>query len=305
MHLRTMIWITGRIDDRPFGHGGRIARREDGPVVHEAVPVKLGLGHGADVPARHNPDLDRPPDHGPGRNHPRRPPTRPQTGTTRPVLAAAPAGRSPAPAPAPSALQQALTAVQGPCTETRSDEPRDLATVNFGQAQGRNCALCGAQLLADRSLGVFTHDRGLLTEPTELWACAPACRPPITFLVASQWGARQDPRLLDSGPRTAGCGSRPAFTSGSRSSNSAIRIWSTASTLSPGWVGGTRTPPAAAVVGRRGIGRRARSESDDGRAARPALEVLTKALDVSVGDEAGGEAEEGFVDVVPSFPADA
>jgi hypothetical protein len=34
------------------------------------------------------------------------------------------------------------------------------------------------------------------------------------------------------------------------------------------------------------------------------LEVLTKALDVSVGDEAGGEAEEGFVDVVASFPAD-
>lgn len=35
------------------------------------------------------------------------------------------------------------------------------------------------------------------------------------------------------------------------------------------------------------------------------LEVLTKTLDVSVGDEAGGEAEEGFVDVVASFPADA
>ncbi|MFD3328653.1 hypothetical protein [Streptomyces sp. NPDC058701] len=35
------------------------------------------------------------------------------------------------------------------------------------------------------------------------------------------------------------------------------------------------------------------------------LEVLTKALDVSVGDEAGGEAEEGFVDVIPSFPSDA
>lgn len=29
-----------------------------------------------------------------------------------------------------------------------------------------------------------------------------------------------------------------------------------------------------------------------------ALEVLTKALDVSVGDEAGSEADEGFVDVV-------
>ncbi|MFF1351318.1 hypothetical protein ACFVZJ_36065 [Streptomyces sp. NPDC058322] len=77
-----------------------------------------------------------------------------------------------------SALQQALTAVRGPRAETRPDEPRDLATVNFGQAQGRNCALCGAQLLADRSLGAFTHDRGLLTEPTELWACAPACRTP-------------------------------------------------------------------------------------------------------------------------------
>lgn len=36
-----------------------------------------------------------------------------------------------------------------------------------------------------------------------------------------------------------------------------------------------------------------------------ALEVLTKALDVAVGDQTGGEAEEGFVDVVASFPADA
>ncbi|MFI1769416.1 hypothetical protein ACH41H_46435, partial [Streptomyces sp. NPDC020800] len=32
------------------------------------------------------------------------------------------------------------------------------------------------------------------------------------------------------------------------------------------------------------------------------LEVLTKALDVAVCDEAGGEAEEGFVNVVASFP---
>jgi len=37
----------------------------------------------------------------------------------------------------------------------------------------------------------------------------------------------------------------------------------------------------------------------------PDLEVLTKPLDVSVGDEAGGEAEERFMDVVASFPADA
>lgn len=36
-----------------------------------------------------------------------------------------------------------------------------------------------------------------------------------------------------------------------------------------------------------------------------ALEVLTKALDVAVGDQAGCEAEEGFMDVVASFPSDA
>ena len=35
------------------------------------------------------------------------------------------------------------------------------------------------------------------------------------------------------------------------------------------------------------------------------LEVLTKALDVAVGDQTGGESEEGLVDVVASFPADA
>jgi hypothetical protein len=32
--------------------------------------------------------------------------------------------------------------------------------------------------------------------------------------------------------------------------------------------------------------------------------VLTEALVVAVGDQAGGEAEEGFVDVVASFPVD-
>ena len=35
------------------------------------------------------------------------------------------------------------------------------------------------------------------------------------------------------------------------------------------------------------------------------LEFLTKSCDVSPGDDAGGEAEEGFVDVVAAFPADA
>ncbi|MFF2778837.1 hypothetical protein ACFVU3_28495, partial [Streptomyces sp. NPDC058052] len=32
------------------------------------------------------------------------------------------------------------------------------------------------------------------------------------------------------------------------------------------------------------------------------LEVLTKALDMTVGDQAGREAQEGFVDVVTPFP---
>jgi hypothetical protein len=40
-------------------------------------------------------------------------------------------------------------------------------------------------------------------------------------------------------------------------------------------------------------------------AALMVLAVLTKALDVAVGDEAGGEAEEGFMDVVSPFPADS
>ncbi|MFJ1839917.1 hypothetical protein ACIOJ9_39430 [Streptomyces sp. NPDC088175] len=75
-----------------------------------------------------------------------------------------------------SALHQALTAVQGPRPDPRPREPRDLAQLTFGQAQGWNCALCGARLIADRSLGMFTHHGGLITEPTELWACAPACR---------------------------------------------------------------------------------------------------------------------------------
>ena len=34
------------------------------------------------------------------------------------------------------------------------------------------------------------------------------------------------------------------------------------------------------------------------------LVALTKPLDVAVGDQADGESEEGFVDVVASFPAD-
>lgn len=35
------------------------------------------------------------------------------------------------------------------------------------------------------------------------------------------------------------------------------------------------------------------------------LEFLTKSYDVAVGDDAGGEVEEGFVNVVAAFPPDA
>ncbi|MEU5452491.1 hypothetical protein [Streptomyces californicus] len=52
----------------------------------------------------------------------------------------------------------------------------DLERVTFDQAKGWRCALCGDRLTADRSLGTFTAGAGLLTDPTELWACAPACR---------------------------------------------------------------------------------------------------------------------------------
>ncbi|MFH8642540.1 hypothetical protein, partial [Streptomyces goshikiensis] len=45
------------------------------------------------------------------------------------------------------------------------------------------------------------------------------------------------------------------------------------------------------------------SQSVQDRIGGVVLEVLIKALDVAVGDEAGGEAEEGFVDVVASFPS--
>ncbi|GGZ81791.1 hypothetical protein GCM10010308_63560 [Streptomyces vinaceusdrappus] len=41
------------------------------------------------------------------------------------------------------------------------------------------------------------------------------------------------------------------------------------------------------------------------RARRAPLEVQTKTSDVAVGDQADGEAEECFVNVVASFPADA
>ncbi|MEU3707295.1 hypothetical protein AB0E82_34000 [Streptomyces anulatus] len=52
----------------------------------------------------------------------------------------------------------------------------DLERVTFEQAKGWRCPLCDAILTADRSLGTYTAGTGLLTDPTELWACAHPCR---------------------------------------------------------------------------------------------------------------------------------
>ncbi|WP_328698552.1 hypothetical protein [Streptomyces sp. NBC_00342] len=70
-----------------------------------------------------------------------------------------------------SVLRQALLDVQGP----RPTLPLVLESLTFDQIKGWNCALCNARLLADRSLGVFSTGHGVLADPTELWACAPAC----------------------------------------------------------------------------------------------------------------------------------
>lgn len=63
----------------------------------------------------------------------------------------------------------------------------------------------------------------------------------------------------------------------------------------------TAPPAVSSVVGRGGSPRACRLGRGE--------EVLTEALDVSVRDEvrdeAGGETEEGFMDVLEPFPADA
>lgn len=53
----------------------------------------------------------------------------------------------------------------------------DLEHLTSDQIKGRNCALCNAGLHTDRSLGIFCTAEGLLSQPTELRACAPRCRP--------------------------------------------------------------------------------------------------------------------------------
>ncbi|MGC5401720.1 hypothetical protein ACPXCP_39025 [Streptomyces sp. DT20] len=71
-----------------------------------------------------------------------------------------------------AALRQALLDVQGP----RPTLPLVLENLTLDQIRGWACALCNARLHADRTLGTFSTGQGILADPTELWACAPACR---------------------------------------------------------------------------------------------------------------------------------
>ncbi|WLQ53702.1 hypothetical protein P8A21_39835 (plasmid) [Streptomyces poriferorum] len=69
-------------------------------------------------------------------------------------------------------LRQALQAALGPRTAAQLN----LDCLTLDQIRGWNCALCNARLHADRPLGTFSTGHGILTEPTELWACAPTCK---------------------------------------------------------------------------------------------------------------------------------
>ncbi|WP_432104454.1 hypothetical protein [Streptomyces sp. bgisy091] len=74
-------------------------------------------------------------------------------------------------------LRTTLASLLDSHPDTALDPRLDLTRLTFNQVKGWDCALCGSRLHADRSLGIHRSDTGLLTEPTELWACAPVCRP--------------------------------------------------------------------------------------------------------------------------------
>jgi hypothetical protein len=60
--------------------------------------------------------------------------------------------------------------------EQRGTAQPNLGQLTMDQIRGFNCALCGARLTKDRSLGTFIGEGVLLSDPTELWACSPQCR---------------------------------------------------------------------------------------------------------------------------------
>ncbi|MFI0780685.1 hypothetical protein [Streptomyces sp. NPDC021212] len=65
-----------------------------------------------------------------------------------------------------------MTSRQQPATTAAGLDP---ATLTREQLQGWACALCGAHLTVDRSLGTVTVDHGTTRTTYEVWACAPAC----------------------------------------------------------------------------------------------------------------------------------
>ncbi|MDN0195129.1 hypothetical protein [Streptomyces sp. S.PNR 29] len=65
-------------------------------------------------------------------------------------------------------------------------EQPDLAHLTDAQIRGAHCAICRAPLGHARRLGTFWTGEGVLAEPTELWACDPACGLPPSTSAQSQ-----------------------------------------------------------------------------------------------------------------------
>src|SRR5688572_17922778 len=97
---------------------------------------------------------------------------------------------------------------------------------------------------------------------------------PVAFAALSSGRARSDPRSCRCGQSVAAFATAAVIPDWTRQDDPCLLA-----DLSPG----ARPKCAAATPGQE-------------------LEFLTKPCDVSPGDDAGGEAEEGFVDVVSAFP---
>jgi len=74
------------------------------------------------------------------------------------------------------ALHTALEIVLGPRSPDADPDQPNLDRITPEQARGWRCALCGAELIIDRPLGMFCTGAGLLARPTALFACEPRCR---------------------------------------------------------------------------------------------------------------------------------
>ncbi|MFI0819648.1 hypothetical protein ACH4TX_26230 [Streptomyces sp. NPDC021098] len=76
----------------------------------------------------------------------------------------------------------------------------DPVTLTRDQLQGWTCALCGAHLIADRSLGPVTIVQGTARMTYEVWACEPACGVRPAQPGPTPWG-----RFLDHAVDCADC----------------------------------------------------------------------------------------------------